>query len=203
MRNDLRVVLISVAVAVGVLATVALVGLLVWWGSPMREFGFRMTGHGPMSTGMMRQMHAIGDVQSEYEYMSRMIPHHEEAVETATILRDRTDRQHLRGFAQEVIEVQTREIEQMEQWISQSYPDRPPRAEYDPMMRDLDRLSGDALDRAFLEDMIPHHMAAVMMSQQLLARNLARHDEVADLASSIRESQMREIRQMSIWLRDI
>ena len=42
------------------------------------------------------------------------------------------------------------------------------------MMRDLSGLSGDRLDRTFLEDMIGHHMAAVTMSQRLLGcRGLA------------------------------
>ncbi|WP_433429297.1 DUF305 domain-containing protein [Nonomuraea sp. CA-141351] len=48
-----------------------------------------------------------------------------------------------------------------------------------PQMRDLSRLSGDALDETFLQDMIPHHMVAVMMSQQLLASGRAEHPEVA------------------------
>lgn len=48
--------------------------------------------------------------------------------------------------------------------------------------------------------MIPHHMAAVMMSQQLLAQNLAERREVAELASSIRTNQLSEIEQMGRWL---
>lgn len=39
------------------------------WG-PMR--GFNM---GPMSFGMMREVHAMADVESEVDYMIRMIPH--------------------------------------------------------------------------------------------------------------------------------
>ena len=49
-------------------------------------------------------------------------------------------------------------------------------------MRDLSGLSGDALDEAFLIDMIPHHMVAVMMSQRLLMHGDAEHDEVDALA---------------------
>ncbi|MFP4068284.1 MAG: DUF305 domain-containing protein [Spirochaetaceae bacterium] len=48
--------------------------------------------------------------------------------------------------------------------------------------------------------MIPHHMAAVMMSQQLLAQVRVEHSELETLAASIRDTQMREIRQMSLWL---
>ena len=41
--------------------------------------------------------------------------------------------------------------------------------------------------------MVGHHMAAVMMSQQLLMRGLDEHRAVADLARTIRDDQMDEI----------
>jgi uncharacterized protein (DUF305 family) len=43
-------------------------------------------------------------------------------------------------------------------------------------------------------------MAAVMMSQQLLALGLADHPEVARLARTIRDQQHREIIRMQRWL---
>ena len=67
------------------------------------------------------------------------------------------------------------------------------------MMRDLSGLSGDRLDQAFLQDMIGHHMAAVMMSQHLL-RGGAEHGEVAELAREIRDGQHAEIVTMRRWL---
>ena len=39
--------------------------------------GFTM---GPMSFGMMREVRAMADVESEFDYMVRMIPHHMAAV---------------------------------------------------------------------------------------------------------------------------
>lgn len=214
MNQTTKTILISIGVTLVVIAAVL---LALWWFSPMRGMGFGVFGgpmlggfsddagfedFGPMGRGMMNEMHGMEDVDSEYEYLSSMVPHHEEAVKNARILLDRTDREEMREFAQSIIDVQTREIEQMEEWLARWYPDRPARADYDLMMRDYGDLRGDELDKAFLQDMIPHHMAAVMMSQELLTRNLAEHDEVADLAQDIREAQLREIRLMSNWLRD-
>jgi uncharacterized protein (DUF305 family) len=71
-----------------------------------------------------------------------------------------------------------------------------------PMMRDLTGLRGDALDRAFLADMIPHHMGAVMMSQQLLGQGLAAHTELEPFARTVRDAQHAEIVQMRGWLAD-
>jgi uncharacterized protein (DUF305 family) len=101
----------------------------------------------------------------------------------------------MRALGRRIVADQSAQVELMEGWLAEWYDDEP-QAAYEPMMRDLESLSGDALDRAFLADMIPHHMAAVMMSQQLLVRGLAEHDEVADLARTIRDEQVDEIRWM-------
>ena len=69
------------------------------------------------------------------------------------------------------------------------------------LMRDLTGFNGDRLDRAFLQDMIGHHMGAVMMSQQLLIRGVADHEQVEILARTIRDEQRTEILQMQRWLR--
>lgn len=155
---------------------------------------------GAMSFGMMRQMHAMEPVESEFDYLSRMIPHHQEAVDSARILQERTERAEMRDFAATIIETQSREIEEMEAGLERWYPDRSPAVDYEPMMRDYSSLSGDELDLAFLQDMIPHHMAAVMMSQQLLNRNISAHEEVQSLASTIRNAQLQEIEQMGRWM---
>jgi uncharacterized protein (DUF305 family) len=84
-------------------------------------------------------------------------------------------------------------------WLADRYPEQSTTVDYRPMMRDLSGLSGDRLDRAFLQDMISHHMAAVMMSQHLLWRGTD-HEEVAALAQSIRDDQHAEINQMQRWL---
>ncbi|HUG05874.1 MAG TPA: DUF305 domain-containing protein, partial [Candidatus Limnocylindria bacterium] len=131
-----------------------------------------------------------------------MIPHHEEAIVSATILLEGTARPEMRAFAQSIIDVQSSEVAQMREWLATWYAGQDAAVAYEPMMRDLTGLSGDALDRAFLEDMIPHHMAAVMMSQQLLRGGLVQHDEVAPFAAGIRDGQHAEIFQMATWLRD-
>jgi Domain of unknown function (DUF305) len=49
--------------------------------------------------------------------------------------------------------------------------------------------------------MIGHHMAAVMISQQLLIRGLAEHPEVNRLTLTIRNDQHAETFRMMGWLR--
>ena len=141
-------------------------------------------------------------VGSEFEYLTEMIPHHDEAIATARILHRASERQEMRAFAASIIDTQSAEVRQMKEWLAAWYPDRDTRVSYQPMMRDLSGLRGGALDKAFLEDMIPHHMMAVMMSQQLLAARLTRHDTVIPFAMNIRDTQRNEIQMMSAWLRE-
>jgi len=161
-------------------------------------------GRGRMGPGMMspggrpRQMGAF--VNSEYDFLVHMIPHHEEAVITARILKENTTNEEMKNFAEDIIRTQSEEIELMTIWLEAWYPEEEHDIDYQPMMRDLENLEGEDLDRAFLEDMIPHHMEAVMMSQQLLVRGLAEHEEVASLARNIRNTQRNEIHMMRNWL---
>jgi uncharacterized protein (DUF305 family) len=159
-----------------------------------------MTG-GMSSTGGMSGMSDM-KVTDEFSYLTMMIPHHEEAIKAAEVLKAGTDRSEMREFAQKIIVTHTREVNQMRSWLAAWYPGRDTAVDYTPMMRDLTGLRGDALDRAFLEDMIPHHMAAVMMSQQLLSAGLADHAEVEPFAQTIRDSQRTEIMTMRGWLSD-
>jgi uncharacterized protein (DUF305 family) len=159
---------------------------------------------GMSSTARMRGMMGMSgmEVTDEFSYLAMMIPHHEEAIKAAELVKAGTDHPEMREFAQKIIDTQTREVIQMRSWLAAWYPGQDTMVDYTPMMRDLSGLRGDALDRAFLEDMIPHHMAAVMMSQQLLTAGLADHVEVEPFAQTIRDSQRAEIMMMHGWLSD-
>lgn len=154
----------------------------------------------PPGMGNMGGMGMSMQVANEFEYLTQMIPHHVEAIETATLLQRHTDRDEMRTFAATIIRTQSAEVEQMKTWLARWYPGRDTRVQYEPMMRELTGLTGSALDRQFLDDMIPHHMGAVMMSQQLIARRLATHQEVVPFAAAIRDTQRQEIQMMSGWL---
>jgi len=157
---------------------------------------------GSMMGGAGGMMGGMASVENEFDFLTQMIPHHEEAIESAQVLLAGTDRPEMQAFAESIIKTQSAEVVQMKEWLATWYPGRDTTVDYQPMMRDLTGLTGDALDRAFLDDMIPHHMMAVMMSQQLVTQGLAEHPEVVPFAESIRDGQHAEIRQMAGWLQD-
>jgi uncharacterized protein (DUF305 family) len=201
------IVALSVALLAVLVATVLAVAL--WdrdddWGPGMMASSAQgrdpgRSGPGSMMNGgfMGAGMHVA--VRGEAEFLVEMVAHHEEAIDAAGELA-RSDRPEMRELGRSIVEGQTAEVDQMRGWLEEWYPDTSTSADYEPMMRDLEDLSGDQLDRVFLEDMIGHHMAAVMMSQQLVVRDLAEHGDVEDLARSISSSQHAEILTMRAWL---
>ena len=160
--------------------------------------GRGMAAGGPMGPGMMAA-HAV----DEAGFLTHMIPHHQEAIDSARALLEVTERPELRALAEAIIASQTAEIEAMEGWLDAWHPDADRDIAYTPMMRDLGPdAPAEEVERAFLEDMIMHHMMAVRDARMLLTRGLAEHDEVAELARSIVSEQMAEIDQMRAWMAD-
>lgn len=193
MRRQVAVFVAVLAVVVASVTTAVAVSVTNDGGD---QFGMRGSGAMMSRDGAMHGM----QVRTEYAYLAEMIAHHEEAVSAARQL-ERSERASMRDFGRAIVASQTAQIDQMQEWLADWYPERSGQVDYEPMMRDLTGLEGDRLDRAFLQDMIWHHMGAVMMSQQLLVRGVADHEQVADLAKTIRDEQRDEIFQMQRWLR--
>lgn len=160
---------------------------------------------GGMSGEMSGMMMSVG---SEFEFLAGMVPHHRQAAEDANVALEHSERSEVQQLAQTIIDAQKAEIAQMETWLTEWYPkgDREQVAtEMDQAMMgmnmpDLESLSGDAFDHAFLEGMIMHHQMAVQMVDSLLDQNLVEHDEVRTLAEEIRSSQQAEIAEMQGYL---
>ena len=65
------------------------------------------------------------------------------------------------------------------------------------MNRQLEKLSGDEFDKAFIEMMISHHEGAIDMAN--LAATRAKHDEIKSLSKDIISAQTGEISKMQQW----
>lgn len=68
------------------------------------------------------------------------------------------------------------------------------------MTKELENLSGDDFDKAFIEMMIVHHEGAVDMAQ--LSDSRAKHDEIKELSKEIIAAQEQEINDMKQWQLD-
>jgi uncharacterized protein (DUF305 family) len=152
----------------------------------------------------------------EQTFMVGMIPHHEAAVEMARIVLDRGKHEQLKNVAQQIIDAQTQEIDDMTGWLQSWYgltvseaqqrvPDslRKLQVEMDDeashMVHELHEVpAGDDTDRAFMEAMIVHHRMAIIEARPVPDR--ATHEKLATTAEQIIDSQSQEIEQFRTWL---
>ena len=156
--------------------------------------GIRGVGDRGMHGGAMLGTEIAFD--SEAGYLTMMIPHHEEAIERSRELLELTSNAEMVELLESIIAEQTAEIELMEGRLADRYPDFTPSEEYEPMMRSYEGLTPEEAELVFIEDMIPHHMHAIMSSHTLLRSYENASEDTRELASSIIASQRDEIHLM-------
>lgn len=160
--------------------------------------------HGDDSSASMDQM-SDGMMSTttldEQSFLEQMVPHHESAIEMATLALEKGQRPQVRQLAQEIIDAQNAEIAQMRQWHQEWYgtelqaSEEGHHASMD--MSALEEATGEEFDRQFLAMMIPHHASAITMAEAVMMD--APRSEVEDLAAGIIAAQAAEIGEMQQW----
>ena len=176
-----------------------------------KKSGAHMMSDGTMMEGDMgmagREMDGMVmmdmTVSSEREFIEGMIPHHQEAIDTAKeVVARGGSTPDIKTLAQNIITAQEKEIADMKTWYKNWYGvDYVDNGMYQPMMRPLANLSGAELDKVFLTDMVKHHMMAIMMAKSVDAH--IEHNEIKTLSAAIQTSQSAEITQMQNLLKTL
>jgi uncharacterized protein (DUF305 family) len=136
-------------------------------------------------------------------FIQEMIPHHEDAIIMADLALVQAEHPEVRELATTIKRVQAEEIALMRQWYRDWYGIDPPASTMGRMghgMGGHEQASIDGavpFDRAFIEEMVPHHEMAVMMSTMAL-RHVDR-PELRELLRSIIDGQSAEVAQMRSW----
>jgi uncharacterized protein (DUF305 family) len=161
--------------------------------------------------GLGQTSQMMGSIDGHF--IEQMIPHHDDAITMGKLALENAEHQEIRDLGQNIIEAQSAEIDQMKSWyqtwFNASVPDifsGTRRGMGSGMMNggmmnnesDIEFLStARPFDKAFIEEMIPHHQMAVMMAQMLKASTT--RPEMKQLANNIIETQTNEIEQMRGW----
>ncbi|MBI2355885.1 MAG: DUF305 domain-containing protein [Candidatus Doudnabacteria bacterium] len=145
-------------------------------------------------------------------FIEQMIPHHEDAITMANVALQKAGHQEIKDLARNIKKTQSEEIEWMEKWYQDWFGKEagllPKAFAHSQRMTmqmgmmgndsDLERLeNAQPFDKAFIEEMIPHHQMAVMMAQML--KNSMVRPEMKQLADDIVRAQTEEIEQMRSW----
>lgn len=154
--------------------------------------------------GMNRRRVMSGDMDKNF--IEQMIPHHESAIAMARLAKEKSKRSEIKTLADDILAGQTAEINNMKEWYKNWFKADVPTVTADNMwgghtmnsQSSIASLSAAAdFDKAFLEEMIPHHQMAVMMGNML--KISSNRPEMQKLANDIIAAQTKEINDMKSW----
>lgn len=169
-------------------------------------------------TGMMRlmgiqtqkntsQQTMMGNIDEHF--IEQMIPHHEAAISMADIALQKAGHPEIKSLAQDIKRAQSEEISVMKGWYKNWFgSDIPENPALHGMMSNMMGRQGNVedlnnasnFDKAFIEEMIPHHQMAVMMATML--KNTTSRPEMKQLAQNIIDAQTKEVNNMREWYKD-
>ena len=144
-------------------------------------------------------------------FMQDMIPHHNQAVQMAALVAERTNRPELVDVSGRIDVSQADEIKFMQQWLRERGESVPDPTHHQAMhmdhkmagmatpeqMAELAGLEGTEFDRLFLKLMITHHEGAVTMVKDLFDHPGSAYDPILfEFATDITNDQTSEIERM-------
>ena len=161
----------------------------------------------------------MGLQTGDQQFIVMMIPHHDGAIAMARLALTRARRPQIKELAQRILAAQMAENAQMRRWYKRWYGQDVPSwtgvsmgmgpgmaggmggaMAMPGMATSLDVLRRAAdFDRAFIEQMIPHHRMGVMMASH--AHATIQHPELRQLEAAMVRAQSEEIGQMAAWYR--
>jgi uncharacterized protein (DUF305 family) len=197
------------------LATGGIITVSLWAGGRCLSQGWSgggMPGHGG-GVGGPGQM---GMGYSDQHFIVMMIPHHDGAIAMAVLALTRAKRPEIKALAMSIKASLTRENVQMRDWYRKWYGQDVPNWGLGTGWgwqngmgmgggtmggrTNLSALSAASdFDRAFIEQMIPHHQMGVMMAS--MAQTNSQHPELRQLQQAMVRVQSDEIQQMTQWYR--
>ena len=151
----------------------------------------------------------------DVKFMHDMIPHHNQAVQMAELVADRTNTPELNDVAGRINASQVDEIEFMQNWLRDRGETVPEPTAHSAMhtshemagmaspeeMAELATLEGVEFDRLFLALMIDHHEGAVTMVEELLEQPGSAYDPVLfQFVNDVSNDQTSEIERMNALL---
>ena len=130
-----------------------------------------------------------------------MVPHHQQAVDMATLVSTRAAGAQVKQLASRIEQAQGPEIEQLQGFLkswgapASGMGHDMAGMQPDQQLTELRQATGTAFDRLFLQLMVEHHTGAVQMAQTELAAGQSA--EAKALAKAIVTAQQAEITEMN------
>ena len=145
------------------------------------------------------------DASTDGAFVSEMVPHHESAIEMAEIAIERAEHPEIKQLAEQIIESQSSEIDQLNSIHERLFGGPVGSADHGSMgmteemgAEEMETLeTAEPFDRAFIDMMVPHHQSAIEMAQVEIDEGS--DAETQALAEAIISAQSAEIEEMNQW----
>lgn len=178
---------------------------------------FNTNNRGMMNMMGIRSNTSMGN-NLDRHFIEQMIPHHQDAITMADSALVKAEHTEIKSLAATIKKTQSAEITTMKNWYKTWYGTDVPQDADDEVESGsgmMGQMHGGMMgnntdaqnlenapnfDKAFIEEMIPHHQMAVMMANMLLGGT--QRPEMKKLAQDIITAQTKEITQMRKWYTD-
>ena len=211
------------SVALRLAAAAGLGALVLSLGAPARSVPPQVVAQAGSGMGMGRSGPGrMGSQTMDQHFIVMMIPHHDGAIAMADLALTRARKPEIKALARSIKASQTQENAQMRTWYRQWFGgDVPSWTTAGAMgMGGMGMGMGGAMgmgggmgmgtslaalknaadfDRAFIEQMIPHHRMGVMMAS--MAQTNSQHPQLRAMQQAMVKAQSQEIEQMAHWYR--
>ena len=211
------------SVALRLAAAAGLGALVLSLGAPARSVPPQVVAQAGSGMGMGRSGPGrMGSQTMDQHFIVMMIPHHDGAIAMADLALTRARRPEIKELARSIKASQSQENAQMRTWYRQWFGgDVPSWTTAGAMgMGGMGMGMGGAMgmgggmgmgtslaalknaadfDRAFIEQMIPHHRMGVMMAS--MAQTNSQHPQLRAMQQAMVKAQSQEIEQMAQWYR--
>lgn len=149
---------------------------------------------------------------NERAFLQAMVPHHESAIEMATIARERGQDPFVKQLAADIVSAQEREIAQIRRIHHRLFGSalKPDPGAHEALGLSMEEAgmthseedsqklrNANPFDREFVDMMVPHHRGAIRMAQAVLAKT--KDAELRELARGIISMQQKEIKEMNAF----
>jgi uncharacterized protein (DUF305 family) len=148
---------------------------------------------------------------AERAFLEAMVPHHKSAISMAEVAVDRAEEPEIKRLAQAILKAQDPEIQQMGRIHERVFNAglRPNVDSHEALGLTAEEAgmghedsarelrTADPFDRAFVDEMVPHHRGAIKMAEAVLKKTA--DAELRKLAQAIIDAQMREVERMNAF----
>ena len=174
-------------------------------GSSGSEDGMQGMAHGNESTDDASEMLMENGQYSDERFIDAMVPHHQGAIEMAQVALENAEHPEILALAEEIVAAQETEIGQLKAIKQEQFGTS--EVSMDMSAEEMERMgmasdpqelaNQEPFDKAFIDNMIPHHESAIEMANVVLERS--DNPETREIAGAIVDAQEREIEQMRSW----